>query len=325
MKNKVKTLVLGAGAGGLGSAVWLKESKSEFMVVEGAKELPLNMHNGVHYLHSIPPLPFDSELKKITLTDGVLVNDEIMHKPSLKHALEYSEKVREIQHPSSIMEVGKEDSVFMPKSNSLNELMTQMYEYSGKENFEFGYWLKSLDTDAKIASFEKEGETFRVEYENVISTISLDKLLPMLNFPGIMELQMKLKCTPVYVTNYKVEKIVPNWMINLYIPNKNSPIYRASILNGICSVESIRTLGTSERWQVRDVLSMFHLADEEVETFCWSTGKVISISIDERTKLIETLKEMNIYLVGRFARWDRKLLVDTTINQAKEVIEEIIK
>jgi hypothetical protein len=52
-----------------------------------------------------------------------------------------------------------------------------------------------------------------------------------------MQLQeLKLEAVPIYITNYKVEKIVPNWMINLYIPDPNTPVYRASILNGICSV-----------------------------------------------------------------------------------------
>jgi hypothetical protein len=267
------------------------------------------------------------------LTDGVLCETDreftIVHKPTLIHALEYSEKVREIQHPSSIMEIGKEDSVFMPKSNSMNDLMYQMYDYAGHENFAFNYWLggfKDLDTDHKSAWFKNaNGEIQIVGFENAICTIPLDKLLPMLVFPRIMELQLKLNCAPVHVSNFAIEKIVPNWMINLYVPHKDSPVYRASILNGICSVESIRPLRNGEQWQVRDLLSMFHLSEEDPKCFTWNTGKVISISIDERHRLDEEINKLDIYLVGRFARWDRKLLVDTTINQAKEVVEKITK
>jgi hypothetical protein len=336
MRQKVKTLIIGAGAGGLAAACWLRKKgyvmhdsdgepvfNHDFMVAEYAKELPSNMHNGVHYLHSEPNLPFDTKLKRITLTDGVICDEEILHEPSLKHALEYSEKVREIQHPSSIMDIGKETSVFMPRDNSLNELMKDMYNYAGPENFEFGLALTKIDSEKKIAQFYNEaGLAVEIEYENIISTIPLDKLRGMIENEFVKNLQ--LKCVPVYITNYCVEKIVPNWMINLYVPDKNSPVYRASILNGICSVESIRELRESEMWQVRDLLSMFHLSDCKPEKFTWWTGKVISISIDERAKLDEEMSKLNIHLVGRFARWDRKLLVDSTINQAKEVVDKIL-
>ncbi len=338
MKNKVDVLIIGAGVGGLGAACWMnkksyaglkfgKEVHSHnFMVAEGSESLPMNLQNGVHYLHSEPLLPFKPDLKRITLTDGVLCGDEIIHKPSLIHALEYSEKVREVQHPSSIMEIGKETSVFMPKSNSMNELMQEMYDYAGKENFEFGCWLTELDTENKIATFKKveNGESvfYKVEYNHLISTAPLDKFRKLINDEFINS--VSLTCAPVHITNYKVEKIVPNWMINLYIPDKNSPIYRASILNGVCSVESIRPLGNGETWQARDLLSMFHLVDEDPQKFTWNTGKVISISIDDREKILEILSKVNIHLVGRFARWDRKLLIDSTIDQAKNIVDKII-
>jgi hypothetical protein len=324
MNNKVNTLIIGSGVGGLGCACWMKHHGSglDFMVMEASAELPMNLHNGVHYLHSIPELPFKPDLKKITLTDGVLSNDEILHVPSLKHALEYSEKVREIQHPSSIMEVGKEDTVYLPSSNCANEFLQEMYEYAGKENFHFGCWLSELDTEKKLAIFKSEGKEFNITYENLISTVPLDKFRGIIKNDYINSLS--LKYSPVYITNYKVEKIVPNWMINLYIPDKNSPVYRASILNGICSVESIRTLTKGEIWQVKDMLGMFHLSmEEEVKTYTWSTGKVISISMDERYKAQQELEKLGIYLVGRFACWNRKLLIDNTISQSKEVVEKI--
>ena len=323
MKQKVKTLIIGAGAGGLGAAVWLKDKEADFMVVEFAKELPVNMHNGVHYLHSIPKLPFETDLKSITLTDGVLQDGNIYHEPSLIHALEYSEKVREIQHPSSIMNIGKDKNVFMPASNSMNDLLIKMYEYAGKDNFEFGWTLTRIDLGKKEAIFNNGIDNECVLYENLISTIPLDKFRKILSNEFVNSLS--LKCVPVYITNYCMEKIVPNWMINLYVPDKYSPVYRASMLNGICSVESVRELKESEMWQVRDILSMFHLVDCAPEKFTWWTGKVISISIDDRNKLDEEMNKMGIYLVGRFARWDRKLLVDSTINQSKEVIDRIIK
>jgi hypothetical protein len=140
------------------------------------------------------------------LTDGILDGGKIYHESNLMHALNYSEKVREIQHPSSIMNIGKEDSVYMPKSNSVNTLLEEMYEYSSKENYEFGYWLKTVDVINKIARFvNKNGENMEIEYTNLISTIPLDKFLPILqNFE--FKNDLKLECSPVYISNFKIEK-----------------------------------------------------------------------------------------------------------------------
>ena len=240
----------------------------------------------------------------------------------MEFSLKYSEKVREIQHPSSIMDIGKHTKVYMPEDNSLNGLVESMHKFSGEENFLFGYWLTNIDIENKIAYFDNKGTVYSVKYDNLISTLPLDKVRKFLKNEYIENL--KLNCNPVYITNFKVEKIVPNWMINLYIPNNNTPIYRASILNGICSVESIRELRKGEQYYVREILEMFHLCDEDPQYYSWSTGKVMSISIDDRMKLVDELKKNSVYQIGRFGLWNRKLLVDSTINQAKMVVEHLI-
>ncbi len=148
-------------------------------------------------------------------------------------------------------------------------------------------------------------------------------MIIILDLPEL--LSVELKCAPVHITNYKVDRIVPNWMINLYIPDPASPIYRASILNGICSVESIKELDEHDIHKAKDTLNMFHLNCENVQNFTWNTGKVISISIDDRAKIVELFKGLNIFQIGRFGLWNRKLLIDSTMEQARMVIEHIIK
>ena len=324
MKNKVKVLVIGSGAGGLGSAAWLKKFDLDFMVVDSAKELPLNLSNGVHYLHSIPELPFETDLKEITLTDGILeYGGKIKHKADLNDALCYSEKVREIQHPSSIMDIGERKTVFMPKSNDVNKILRDCYEYADPENFQFGFTLQSIDVVKKVAVFMRNELEYRVVYEHIISTVPLDKFSKMTELPELAGL--KFDATPIYITNYSVKGIVPNWMINLYIPDADTSIYRASILNGICSVESIRELRDYEIKHVRERLRMFHLVDSEPTTFTWKTGKVVSISIDDRIAVVNLFKGFEIYQIGRFGLWNRKLLIDSTIEQAKTVVRHIAR
>lgn len=327
MHIKTNTLVIGAGVGGLGAGCWLKHFGIDFTILDGSLEVPKNLHNGVHYLHSIPELPFKVDLKKILLTDGILEHGNIHQKPTLMHSLKYSEKVREIMHPSSIMDVGKEEEAYIPSNNSANQLIDDMAEYIGTTHFVFGRWLKSIDHVEKLATFtEQNGDLTTVSYEHLITTVPLDKMLPhILNESNKSLVEIELKASPVYITNFKVNDIVPNWLINIYVPERYSPVYRASILNNIFSIESMRPL--TDRGDIKNALDMFfmfRLVDEEPQRATWTTGKVISISIDDRIRVVEEFMKYDVYPIGRFGLWNRKLLIDNTIKQAKEVVHYLI-
>lgn len=317
MNRKTNVLILGAGVGGLAAAAWCKNYGLDFILVDKEKSIPRNLHNGVHYLHSIPELPFEMPIRKITLTDGVLMNHGVISDhASLNAALEYSEKVRDIQHPSSIMNVGKETEAYMPESGNLDKLIDGFVEYIPTDNFIFLYHLDSIGQQNKVVYFTNSDykKEFAIEYEHIISTIPLGVLCKamLIDTP-------ELNSNPIYVSNYKVNGIVPNWLINLYVPSLRYPMYRASLLNGVCSVESIRPLTEVElNVVVKDTLSMFHIG-ELIEKYTWETGKVVSISIQEREKIVDELHEMSIYSIGRFGLHNRKLLVDSTINQAYHV------
>lgn len=316
----INTLIIGAGAGGLATGSWLKKLNVPFLVIERNAVLPLNLHNGVHYLHSYPILPFETDIREITLTDGILEKDGgVVHKPNLIHALEYSEKVREIQHPSSIFEVGKRDKVFMPKSNTLNELLERMYEYIGHDKFYFSSSIVKIEREKKIATIQTGDHLEEVVYENIVSTAPLNVLTKL-----VFNREMELTSTPIHIANYRLEKIVPNWMINLYVPSLTTPMYRVSILNGVCSVEFNCELLDLELASIPSDLPMFHFAESApTEKYNWESGKVKSISKDEREKIVDELKEESVYSIGRFGLWNRKLLIDSTIIQARAVAETI--
>ena len=312
--KKTKVVIIGAGAGGLGTACWLKNFGVDFVVIDAAKELTKNLHNGVHYLHSRPNLPYDFEfdLKEITLTDGIIDKyGDIKHNWNLQDILEYSEKVREIQHPSSIMDIGKRDMVYMPSSNTLNTLIEKMYDYAGKENFIFGETITNINRDTKEVVTEKG---LVINYDYLVST------MPLNIFQGFFRLNDEYKSNPIFVTNFKLDKIVPNWLINLYIPDSHSNIYRGSILNSLLSVESIDDFANEE--YVKFVFKMFHIK-EKLNEYEWKTGKVISIDMDKRLELIELFRKYDCFSLGRFGMWNRKLLIDSTINQAQLIASNI--
>jgi hypothetical protein len=320
---KIETLIIGAGIGGLGASSWLKQLGKNFMVVDMSEKLPVNMHNGVHYLHKEPDIPVNIGFREITLTDGTFRTNSdgytISHQPNLKDSLEYSMKVREIHHPSSIMDIGKRKTVFMTKGNTLNELVESLYEYSDPSNFRWGWYLSELDIVRKIAIFKtKDGEEEQIQYENCIST------LPLTIIQKFFSMNYNLEARTIFIYNTKVNHIVPNWLINLYIPQAGTSAYRASILNGILSIESNEKLSDK---QVRDVTGMFkhafHIDDTEIEEYEWKNAKVMSLAIEDREEAVEKMARYNFYQIGRFGLWNRKLLIDSTIEQAKNIVEYI--
>lgn len=321
MKSKYKYIVIGAGAGGLGAAAWLKEYKQDFVVIEGMKELPINLQNGVHYLHSKPNLPFDAKLKEITLTDGVIDPDgRVRHTATLNDALDYSLKVREVQHPSSILDIGKRDFVYLPSSNTMNTMLEESYKFAGTENFQFGWWLNSIDPLKKIVEVVQGDDKQIIEYEYLISSLPLNLLLKALGTTRWGEVQFT--SNPIEVANFPVNKIVPNWLINLYIPDLNCVAYRASILNNAISLESVQSLKKPEILPgLKKLLGNFDIDFDKPEHYTWKTGKIISISTDVRREIVSYLDEQSIYSLGRFGLWNRKLLVDSTINQADKIVK----
>lgn len=322
MENRYNTIILGAGAGGLGMGTWLKGFMDDFLIIEGNQSLPMNMCNGVHYLHSVPEFPekFYPDIKEITLTDGILkTGGEISHIPTLIDALDYSEKVREIQHPSSIFEIGKRKTVFLPSSNMCDSLTSEMHDYIGKDHFEFGWWVQEVNAVKKSVTISNIRETIEIGYEHLVSTIPLGKLIKFAYFKEFDDLEFK--CNPIEVVNFKVNRIVPNWLINLYIPSKNEPVYRASVLNGLISMESIRNIEDIEFERLKELFSMFYIDISSTERYTWTMGKIMSLSIDQRKSILETMIKNNIFILGRFGLWNRKLLVDSTINQAKLIFD----
>jgi len=315
---EIETAVLGAGIGGLGAAWWLKQLGMEnFAVFDSSPKFTSNLHNGVHYLHSLPNLPsLPLTIKEVTLTDGVLRKfgdantAEIADTPSLQDSLKYSKKVREIQHPSSIMSVGKRKNVYLPQSNNMNDLTKTLYDGVGEHMFMFDCLVTEINRKNKIITINKNGKDIYIHYKNVISTLPLNIVYPY----------SKLTSVPVYITNCKVDGIVPNWLINLYVPNSNTSIYRVSILNNIASFESVRELNSDEIHAIKRQFAMFSIETEGVKTFVWNTGKVLSISRDERYNIVSELMHSGWYQIGRFGLWNRKLLMDSTIRQAEEVV-----
>ena len=134
------------------------------------------------------------------------------------------------------------------------------------------------------------------------------------------ELQFNSKS--IEIANFKVKGIVPNWVINLYIPEILQIPYRASILNGTLSVESIKKIELSDFPNIMKLFKLFDIDYDSFQTFQWKTGKILSIDEGTRNDILNFLEELGIYTIGRFGQWNRKLLIDDTIKQAVDAIRK---
>ena len=125
-----KIIILGAGIGGLGVGSWCSIRGDDFIIVDLLKSIPLNFHNGIHYLHSQNlDLPFEFKTKKIQATEEIWNprTDEFKKMSVLPEMIEYSMKLMGIRHPSSIMDPGnREWDTFVPESNNMNDLIKSM-------------------------------------------------------------------------------------------------------------------------------------------------------------------------------------------------------
>ena len=70
--KQIETLVIGAGIGGLAAAAELKSKGKDFIVIEKSNSLPLNLANGLHYLHSIDfGTPFEFQYKTCVMSEQI--------------------------------------------------------------------------------------------------------------------------------------------------------------------------------------------------------------------------------------------------------------
>ncbi len=325
--SKVKHLIIGCGIGGLAAAAELKAAGQEdFWVVDKCEQLPMNLHSGVHYLHTADlHLPFAFEVKEIISTEEIWNprKDEFKKQSHVPEMIDYSMKLMGLRHPSSIMDPGNRDwKTYIPLSNNMNDLLLSFQTYIGIDKFVFSAQLIKIDTVERVATFNYPcGESFSIRYENLISTA------PLKTFGKITDIEFdcEFKHSPLYIVNYATTNIVPNWLVSLYIADDKFPVYRITIMNNIMSMESLSRLTSAEEHITKYHLDRyFEYSLETREDYVWETGRIWGIDKTKREEIVKRYGERGIYLIGRFGTWDGKLIMDTTILQAKETVRKIL-
>lgn len=328
--TKHKYIILGAGIGGLAAGAALKKNgENDFIILESKSDVPMNLHNGVHYLHSNNfGLPFDFELKKIQSTEEVWDprTDTFKKTSNIPEMIEYSMKVMGTRHPSSIMDPGNRDwDTYLPLSNNMNDLLEAYVNYIGYEHFSFGQQAFHIDTKKKILSSRrtnsKNGQDLaEFEYTHIISTAPLPAMHDMCGIPK----QNEFKNRSVFVTNYQTKNIVANWLIGIYVSDPKFPPYRITVLNNIISLESVSEMTEEDEQVVKYHLGRYFDYDLKTkQSYEWTTGRIFGLSKPEREKTLEKFSRLNIHMIGRFGQWDGKLIMDTTAIQAIKLVYKL--
>lgn len=323
---KKKYLVIGAGIGGLSAAGYLKQAGEDFIVIEKSKSVPNNLANGLHYLHSIDfDLPFKMEFKQCILTENVwdTKNNTFSDKAMLPDLFSYSRKIMDdLRHPSSIMDPGKSTRVFVPDSNDMNELIVKYTDFIGGENFIVGASIVRLDLKSRVAEYKIGEQTEVIEFDYLITTMPLTYFAPMV---GYMETEDVLKYKPIHITNYKAKNVVPNWLIVLYMADQKFPPYRITCFNRIISMESLRELSHDDEVIIKYIIGdLFDYDLDSVSKYKWETGRIFGFDKDARADFIKSMAALDVYPVGRFALWNGKLRMDSTIRQSQRVVKNLL-
>ena len=324
--KKINTLIIGAGIGGLAAGSYLKQNGIEdFLIIEKQSSVPNNLSNGLHYLHDVDfNLPFKMDFKKCILTESIWDTraNTFKDKATLPEAFEYSKKVMDnLRHPSSILDPGKRDCVWIPESNDMNELINKYEEYIGKEKFLLSSNVQRIDFKKKILEFGSSGENHAFEYENIISTAPAPLMEKLVGSTSYTEYKQK----SLYITNYRTTNIVPNWMIVLYMSDPKFPPYRISCFNHIISLESMNEITHDEEIIIKYIIrDMFDYELESKSSYVWETGRIFGVNKHKRKEIVDALTSHSIFPIGRFGLWNGKLRMDDTIEQAQRVVGTLV-
>ena len=319
--KQIETLVIGAGIGGLAAAAELKSKGKDFIVIEKSNSLPLNLANGLHYLHSIDfGTPFEFQYKTCVMSEQIwnTRTNAFTTSPTIFEMFEYSKKIAEnMRHPSSIQDPGKRKDVYVPESNNMNDLLLSYHGYIGNDKFKFGKGIKEIDTVSKFAILD-DGAI--INYNYLVTTAPLDKMYSICK----MDCKYTLKFKELFITNYKTKNIVPNWLIVLYMSDPKFPPYRITAFNGLISMESMVPLTPEDEIIIKYLIGdLFDYELSSKQEYKWETGRIFGMERKDREEMLDQFNSMGIFPVGRYATWDGKQIMDTTITAAKNIVNKL--
>lgn len=150
----------------------------------------------------------------------------------------------------------------------------------------------------------------------VISTLPLNVLIDKFSLDAKLP-EQALASAPIYVTTVTISHC--DLYQTIYFPDKDTPIYRASITGGTLIIESMAPISAKNVAAMIDVFGVGGLWQMESFNFEQKIGKFEPLDEDYRKQLMyDITSALGIYSLGRHATW-RKILLDDVVKDIEQI------
>ena len=315
-----KTIILGAGLSGCIAGIMnpdavIFEAKSEesFMASPEHKAVLRFRSNKISQLTGIP-------FKEVQVRKSIWYQSKEHRFPDIRFTNMYSRKVVGGYFDRSIVNL---DTVqrWLPPPDFHSVMLGKI-----SRRVKFGCPVSACNRNYLLCRWEHSDEDSPISRDNgsIISTIAVPIMEEILNLPSPVSFSSGKK---IYVVRFKIHNC--NLNVSMYYPDPDFPVYRASIMCDVLSVEMIdknfNTCTADEWFQsgiLRVVMNSLGLDRKDLEYVDEGRqlGK-INYDIDDRARknwIVRLTIENQIYSLGRFAVW-KNILQDDVYEDAKKI------
>jgi hypothetical protein len=189
----------------------------------------------------------------------------------------------------------------------------------------YGAGIRELNKEYLIVQIGPRDEDHTPVTRNgpVISTLAMPIMAKILGIESPVSFSSGKK---VRVIRYRIYNA--NLNLSMYYPSPSTPVYRASVMKDIMSVEMIDSEVTEENLEtaLQEVFESLGIDTDDVKQLDHGTqlGK-ISYNVDNRVRknwIYRLTNEYWIYSLGRFALW-KNILQDDVYDDARKIREFI--
>lgn len=185
----------------------------------------------------------------------------------------------------------------------------------------FGYKIAELDKDyILVHRAGADHESPMKRQGPIISTVAMPIMAKILHLESPINFQAGKK---VYVIRYRVKNA--NLNLSMYYPSPQTPVYRASVMKDVLSIEMVEELRPKDGGVVHyeeEVLNSLGIDSSDITYLDEGSqlGK-ISYNVDERLRknwVYRLTAEHWIYSLGRFAIW-KNILQDDVYEDVQKI------
>ena len=321
---KTRFLVVGGGLSGLLMGMELSKQSEDYIIIEKNGSSP---EAKLHYLHDdlTDYLPFP--LRKIDIVTNVFWNNKLYSQPTIDmmNYFSYTTLGKITQNSMKFID-GSIHKGWVPVEG-IEKISRLVQEQNNKDPWS-GIELIHLDLIKKVAKIkviEDNGvlQDNEIEYQYLISTIPLPYMSKLAGIENLPE----FKTEPIKMTEVKLNQDCFEDLYQIvYIPQAELGYARFSILGNRVVAEkangNFEATEGANRIGLRKLIQLLLpncdlnkvVYDDQVNWY----GRYIPIKEKERLKIINILKDSDIYCLGRYAEWDYKR-TDHIVREVRDI------